>query len=492
MPISISDLKAGPGMLPSGSGVRTRFAPSPTGYLHIGGARTALFNWLYARHRGGVFVLRIEDTDQVRSSTEFNRAIVAGLEWLGLTPDEGPILQSTRFERYRALAGRLVEEGLAYRCYCTPEELAERRERQIRLKQKPRYDGHCRNGAVPRKDVTPVIRFRTPEAGRVEFIDVIRGPIAFDNRELDDLVILRSDGTPTYNFGVVVDDVDMAITHVIRGDDHINNTPRQIHIFSALGAQLPEFAHVPMILGPDGARLSKRHGAVSVEQYREEGFLPEALVNCLVRLGWSHGDQEIFTIEEMVRFFELASVQRAPAIFNRDKLAWINQQYFKTLAPERIRLALEPHLAKLGISAPDEPAPETLIPLLNSRSRTLVEMAELALPFYRAPCDFDEESWSRYLGPDQEILMRSVRVALAQVDPWIRETLHETLMAVASRHALKLGQVAQPVRVALTGRSVSPPIDETLAVLGRLKTLDRMDRALARMSEKSSESGARA
>ena len=305
--------------------VRTRFAPSPTGFLHIGGARTALFNWLYARHGGGDFILRIEDTDTHRSTAAYSQAIIEGLAWLGLNPDEGPIYQSGRFERYRAVADTLIGQGSAYRCYCTPEELEERRNEQIRRGEKPRYDGHCRDVTAPRPGVAPVVRFRTPQEGRVGFTDLVRGVIDFENAELDDLVILRSDGTPTYNFGVVVDDHDMEITHVIRGDDHINNTPRQIHIYHALGLPLPKFAHLPMILGPDGSRLSKRHGAVSVEQYRLDGFLPEAMVNDLVRLGWSHGDQEIFSTDEMIQYFDLTAISRSPAIFNRDKLTWLNQ-----------------------------------------------------------------------------------------------------------------------------------------------------------------------
>ena len=472
---------------PSGP-IRTRFAPSPTGYLHVGGARTALFNWLFARHHGGTFVLRIEDTDQARSSEAFNQAIVSGLFWLGLNPDEGPILQSSRFERYRALAEHLVEAGYAYRCYCTPEELAERRALQLSRKEKPRYDGHCREGASPRPGITPVIRFRTPQTGTVAFTDLIRGPITFENQELDDLVILRSDGTPTYNFGVVLDDVDMAITHVIRGDDHINNTPRQIHIFDALGAALPAFAHVPMILGPDGSRLSKRHGAVSVEQYREDGFLPEALINYLVRLGWSHGDQEIFTPEEMVRLFDLTTVQRAPATFNREKLVWINQQYLKTLDPGRLEVALEPHLRAAGVHDVHEPSLQALVPLLNARSHTLKEMAELARPFYVAPLDFDDEDWNRHLGPGQQGLMQAIRDRLAQVEPWTPEVLHRLLQDIAETHGLKLGPVAQPIRVSLMGSAVSPPIDTTLAVLGRTEVLKRLDRVLERMQGLSRDS----
>ncbi len=463
--------------------VRTRFAPSPTGFLHIGGARTALFNWLYARHGGGDFILRIEDTDTHRSTAAYSQAIIEGLAWLGLNPDEGPIYQSGRFERYRAVADTLIGQGSAYRCYCTPAELEERRNEQIRRGEKPRYDGHCRDVTAPRPGVAPVVRFRTPQEGRVGFTDLVRGVIDFENAELDDLVILRSDGTPTYNFGVVVDDHDMEITHVIRGDDHINNTPRQIHIYHALGLPLPKFAHLPMILGPDGSRLSKRHGAVSVEQYRLDGFLPEAMVNDLVRLGWSHGDQEIFSTDEMIQYFDLTAISRSPAIFNRDKLTWLNQHYLKTLQVERLQSALEPLLPTIGLTEWASPRLGDVIPLLQGRSRTLMEMAQSCLVFYREPEAYDEKAWKAHLGSGQEHLLGVIRDRLGAQLEWTPEALHHLLTELAGAQDLKLGQVAQPIRVALTGNTVSPPIDQTLAVLGKDQSLARLDRARARQAE---------
>jgi glutamyl-tRNA synthetase len=462
--------------------VRTRFAPSPTGFLHIGGARTALFNWLYARHFGGDFILRIEDTDTHRSKEAYSQAIVEGLAWLGLNPDEGPIYQSGRFERYQAVADALIRQGSAYRCYCTPEELEVRRNEQVHRGEKPRYDGHCRDFSGVRPGVAPVVRFRTPQEGKVGFADHVRGAIGFENAELDDLVILRSDGTPTYNFGVVVDDHDMGITHVIRGDDHINNTPRQIHIYHALGFPLPEFAHLPMILGPDGSRLSKRHGAVSVEQYRLDGFLPEAMVNYLVRLGWSHGDQEIFSMEEMVQYFDLTAISRSPAIFNRDKLTWLNQHYLKTLPVEKLQPALESLLPSVGLTEWVSPVLGSVIPLLQGRSRTLTEMAESCLVFYREPEAYDEKAWREHLGSGQEHLLEVVQKRLAAQLEWTPEALHHILTEIAQTEGLKLGQVAQPIRVALTGNTVSPPIDQTLAVLGKERSLARLDRAHARQA----------
>ncbi len=463
--------------------MRTRFAPSPTGFLHIGGARTALFNWLYARHCGGDFILRIEDTDTARSTAAYSRAIVEGLEWLRLDPDEGPIYQSGRFERYLAVADALIENGWAYRCYCTAQELEERRNEQIRRGEKPRYDGHCRDLTAPRPGIAPVVRFRTPRTGQAGFVDRIRGAIDFDSAELDDLVILRSDGTPTYNFGVVVDDHDMGVTHVIRGDDHINNTPRQIHIYRALGVPLPEFAHLPMILGTDGSRLSKRHGAVSVEQYRLDGFLAEAMMNYLVRLGWSHGDQEIFTVDEMTRDFDLTAVNRSPAIFNRDKLTWLNQHYLKTLPVEKVQSALEPLLPTVGLTQWIRPPLASVIPLLQGRSRTLMDMAQASLVFYHEPEGYEERAWHEHLGTGQEHLLEVIRTRLAAESEWTMEALHRTLSEIAEGEGLKLGQVAQPIRVALTGGTVSPPIDQTLAVLGRERTLARLDRARARQAE---------
>lgn len=453
--------------------VRTRFAPSPTGYLHLGGARTALFSWLYARHAGGIFLLRIEDTDPERSDPRYSEAILESLQWLGLEWDEGPIYQSQRLARYREVAEGLLQAGLAYRCYCTPQELEAMRAEQAARGLKPRYDGRCRHRVAPRADVAPVIRFRTPTTGTVAFTDLVRGPIRFENAELDDLVLLRSDGSPTYNFGVVVDDHDMNVTHVIRGDDHINNTPRQIHLFEALGAPLPAFAHVSMILGPDGSRLSKRHGAVSVGYYRDQGYLPEALLNLLVRLGWSHGDQEILSRTEMIEYFSLDHVQRAAAVFDPHKLLWLNQHYLKSLPDVRILEALEPFLARQGI--PPLTANPVWLPALRARARTLLEMAEQARVFYHRPTNYDPTALARHLGDDGRRIVQELRDRLAQHPRWTPEALHELLHSFATAQGLKLGAIAQPLRVALTGSSVSPPIDVLLAGLGRDETLARLD-----------------
>src|SRR5690606_15147708 len=336
--------------------VRTRFAPSPTGYLHIGGARTALYCWLYARRHGGKFILRIEDTDLERSTAESVNAILEGMTWLGLEYDEGPFYQTKRFDRYREVIEQLLREGKAYHCYCSKERLEQLRAEQMARKEKPRYDALCRNGvANPPPGVKPTVRFKNPQDGAVVVEDLIRGRVVYQNSELDDLIIARADGSPTYNFTVVVDDMDMNITHVIRGDDHLNNTPRQMNMFAALGATPPKYAHVPMILGPDGARLSKRHGAVSVMQYRDDGYLPEALLNYLVRLGWSHGDQEIFTLDEMIQLFDVADVHKSPAAVNPDKLLWLNQHYLKTSDPKHVAHHLSYHLGKLGIDPAEGP-----------------------------------------------------------------------------------------------------------------------------------------
>src|SRR5918992_5426426 len=366
--------------------VRTRFAPSPTGYLHIGGARTALFSWAYARRHGGAFILRIEDTDLERSTQESVNAILDGLQWLGIDWDEGAFFQMQRLERYREVAEQLIAAGHAYRCWATKEELDALRAEQRSRGEKPRYDGRWRperaKGKVPPRDQAPVIRFRTPEAGEVGWTDLVKGPIAFPNAELDDLVLLRADGVPTYNFGVVVDDLDMNITHVIRGDDHVNNTPRQIHIFTALGRELPAFAHVPMILGADGERLSKRHGAVSVMQYRDEGYLPEALLNYLARLGWSHGDDEVFSKDELVQWFDLEHVSRSPAQFNPEKLAWMNQQYIKSASDARLAELIEPELRKRGAQPGAGPPLARVVHLVKERANSLQQLADEAMLFY--------------------------------------------------------------------------------------------------------------
>jgi glutamyl-tRNA synthetase len=467
-----------------GMTIRTRFAPSPTGYLHIGGARTALFCWLYARRHQGKFVLRIEDTDRERSTEESVQAILDGMEWMGLDYDEGPFYQTQRFDRYRELIDKLLAEGKAYRCYCTREELDEMREAQRARKEKPRYDGRCRDRQEARDGVEPVIRFRNPQDGAVVFDDRVRGKVTFNNSELDDLIIARSDGTPTYNFTVVVDDMEMKITHVIRGDDHLNNTPRQINMIEALGGTPPVYAHVPMILGSDGARLSKRHGAVSVLQYREEGFLPEALMNYLVRLGWSHGDQEVFTKEEMVEMFDITDVNRSASTFNPEKLLWLNQHYIKESSPARVAEALKPLLEARGCKVEEGDMLETLVRSQQERAKTLVEMADNSLFFFRDFEEFDEKAAKKNLRPVAEAPLKAVRDALATLDDWQPEAVHAVVTQVAEDMELKLGKVAQPIRVAVSGGPVSPPIDETLSLLGKEKTLARIDRALAYIAER--------
>jgi glutamyl-tRNA synthetase len=459
--------------------VKTRFAPSPTGYLHIGGARTALFSWLYARRHGGPFVLRIEDTDLERSTPESVNAILEGMNWLGLDYDEGPFYQTQRFGRYREVLRQLLREGQAYYCYCTREELEALRTAQMARKEKPRYDGRYRDyQGPPRPDVEPAIRFRNPLDGEVVVDDLIRGRIVIRNSELDDLVVARADGSPTYNFCVVVDDLDMGITHVIRGDDHINNTPRQINIFQALGASPPRYAHVPMILGADGKRLSKRHGAVSVMQYRDDGFLPEALLNYLARLGWSHGDQEIFSLEELVQLFDLSAVNKAASAFNPDKLLWLNQHYLKTSEPIHVARHLSWQIGQLGIDPSEGPALTEVVKAFRERAKTLKEMAENSAFLYREFADYDEKAASKNLTAAAEAPLRRLCEILATLPEWRAESIHAAVAQVAEDGGLPLGKVAQPLRVAVSGTAVSPPIDLTLELLGRSKTLARLQRAL--------------
>ena len=458
--------------------VRTRFAPSPTGYLHIGGVRTALFSWLYARHTGGRFVLRIEDTDRERSTEEAVRVILDGMRWLRLDHDEGPYYQTQRMDRYREVIEQLLSEGKAYRCYCTKEELEALREEQMRRKEKPRYDGRCRLRSEPRPGVAPVVRFRNPDHGTVVVDDLVRGRVVFDNAELDDLIIARADGTPTYNFTVVVDDLDMRITHVIRGDDHLNNTPRQINIFRALGAEPPHYAHVPMILGPDGKKLSKRHGALSVLQYREEGYLPQALLNYLVRLGWSHGDQEIFTIEEMIALFDIRDVNPSASTFNPDKLLWVNQQHLKLATYEDVEADLRFQFARQGIDPAAGPDLRRLFEIQKQRTRTLAELVAQSRTFYEEFEDFDPAAAKKHLRPAALEGLKRLRAALATQEDWSAPALHETVVSVAEALGVKLGKLAQPLRVAVTGTAVSPSIDVTLELLGKARTLQRLDRAL--------------
>jgi glutamyl-tRNA synthetase len=457
----------------------TRFAPSPTGMLHIGGVRTALFSWLYARHHGGKFILRVEDTDRERSTDEAVRVILDGMRWLGLNEDEGPFYQTRRYDRYREVIQLFLEKGLAYRCYCSKEELDAMREKQLANKEKPRYDGRWRDSReTPPAGVTPVIRFRNPTDGEVVVDDQVHGRTVFQNTELDDLIIQRSDGNPTYNFCVVVDDWDMGVTHVIRGDDHLNNTPRQINMLKALGATPPVYAHVPMILGSDGAKLSKRHGAVSVLDYQKEGFLPDALLNYLVRLGWSHGDQEVFTREEMIAAFDIAHVGKAASAFNQDKLLWLNQQHIIKAPQATLVAALREQLAFLGVSSDDDALLGGVVEALRERAKTLKEMASGSLFFFRDPV-MDEKAVAKHLVPESKALLGELAAALAAAGEWTAPVLHALVQSFAESRSLGLGKVAQPLRVALTGGTISPPIDATLALLGRERVLARLQAALA-------------
>ncbi len=468
--------------------VRTRFAPSPTGYLHIGGARTALFSWLYARKHGGQFILRIEDTDLERSTPESVNAILEGMTWLGLDYDEGPFYQTQRFDRYAEIIQQLMNDGHAYKCYCSKERLEKLREEQMVSKDKPRYDGCCRNGAEPPTADAPfVIRFRNPLEGEVVVVDQVRGQVVFQNSELDDLIIARSDGSPTYNLTVVVDDSDMNITHVIRGDDHLNNTPRQINILKALGLDVPIYAHVPMILGSDGKRLSKRHGAVSVIQYREDGYLPEALLNYLVRLGWSHGDQEVFSIDEMVKLFDIDDVNRAASVFNDEKLLWLSQQYLIHSDPEHIARHLSRHLGLLDIDPTDGPDIMDVVLAQRERASTLVEMAEISEFIYRDFEEFDAKAARKNLRPAAREPLEKLRAGLAALDSWTADAAHQVVKDVAAELDLKMGKVAQPLRVAIVGRAASPGIDVTLQLVGQAACLRRIDKALAFIAEREAQ-----
>lgn len=457
--------------------IRTRFAPSPTGYLHVGGARTALFSWLYARKHGGKFILRIEDTDLERSSQESVNAILEGMTWLGLEYDEGPFYQTHRFDRYKEVIQQLLDQGDAYYCYCSREELDALREQQMAAKEKPRYNGKCRNGAEAGGE--RVVRFKNPEHGEVVIDDLVKGRIVVANKELDDLIIARSDGTPTYNLTVVVDDMDMGVTHVIRGDDHVNNTPRQINILKALGAQLPVYAHVPMILGSDGARLSKRHGAVSVMQYRNDGYLPEALLNYLVRLGWSHGDQELFTIDEMIELFDLEKVNVSASTFNTEKLIWLNHQYIMSGDPAHVAHHLSWHLGERGVDPSCGPALADVVKAQRERCKTLVDMADESLYFYRDFETYDEKAVKKNFKAGVDEILQHLWGRFDAVDTWEADVLHQVVLDSAEQLQLNLGKVAQPLRVAVCGCGVSPAIDVTLRLLGKEKTLDRIARAIS-------------
>ena len=457
--------------------VVTRFAPSPTGMLHIGGVRTALFSWLHARHHGGRFILRVEDTDRERSTQQAVDVILDGMRWLELNADAGPFFQSQRYPRYREVIAQLLERGAAYRCYCTREELDQMRQQQLARKEKPRYDGRCRDLQQPRAGVAPAIRFRNPLDGEVIVDDQVHGRVVFQNRELDDLIIERSDGNPTYNFCVVVDDMDMGVTHVIRGDDHLNNTPRQMNMLLALGATPPVYAHVPMILGPDGAKLSKRHGAVSVLQYQEDGYLPDALLNYLVRLGWSHGDQEVFSRDQMIADFDIKDVNKSASAFDPEKLLWLNQQHMMRAPLGTLAAGLRARLAALGVTVDDERLLEGVAGAQRERARTLTEMARNSRFFFREFDDYDQKAALKNFTPEAMPVLLALEQGLRALEQWSAGSVHEVINAVAQRYGLALGKVAQPLRVAVSGGAVSPPIDITVALLGREITCERLERA---------------
>ncbi|MBF0264201.1 MAG: glutamate--tRNA ligase [Gammaproteobacteria bacterium] len=462
--------------------VKTRFAPSPTGYLHIGGARTALFSWLYAKSNKGQFILRIEDTDTERSTQEAVDVILEGMQWLGLNHDEGPFYQSQRSERYTQILQQLLDSDQAYYCYCSKEELDELREGQMSRKEKPRYNQKCRHLTAPpegKEEVKPVIRFKTDNDGSVTINDLIKGTTVVNNSELDDLIIARSDGTPTYNFVVVVDDLDMGLSHIIRGDDHYNNTPRQMNILKALGAELPQYAHLPMILDEKGAKLSKRHGAANLLNYREQGYLPQALLNYLVRLGWSHGDQEIFTIDEMIQLFDLKDVNQSPSAINPEKLLWLNQEYIKNMPPAEIVPHLQYHMKKLNINWDLGPTLEDLIPALAERSKTLVELAENSRYFYEDFDQYEEKAAKKNLKTNAIDGLQTLLENLQKLENWELEPLHKVVNDSAEQLNVKMGKIAQPLRVSITGRSASPSIDITMKLIGKDRTLNRIKNAIS-------------
>ena len=458
--------------------VRTRFAPSPTGYLHVGGARTALYSWLYAKHNNGEFVLRIEDTDLERSTPEATAAIIEGMEWLNLPWEHGPYYQTKRFDRYNQVIDEMIEQGLAYRCYCTKEHLEELRHTQEQNKEKPRYDRHCLHDHNHSPDEPHVVRFKNPTEGSVVFDDAVRGRIEISNSELDDLIIRRTDGSPTYNFCVVVDDWDMGITHVVRGEDHINNTPRQINILKAIGAPIPTYAHVSMINGDDGQKLSKRHGAVSVMQYRDDGYLPEALINYLVRLGWGHGDQEIFSREEMINYLELDHVSKSASAFNTEKLQWLNQHYIRELPPEYVAKHLEWHYKDQGIDTSNGPALTDIVSMLAERCKTLKEMARSSRYFFEEFETFDEAAAKKHFKGNAAEALTKVKEKLTALSSWDLHSTHEAIEQTAAELEVGMGKVGMPLRVAVTGSGQSPSMDVTLVGIGRDRVLARIQRAI--------------
>jgi glutamyl-tRNA synthetase len=463
--------------------VVTRFPPSPTGYLHIGGARTALFNWLYARHWGGEFILRIEDTDQARSTDEATQAILESMEWLGLDWDEGPYFQSRRQDIYDRAVDRLLAMGRAYHCHCSPEQLEEKRKAALAKKEKPKYDGTCRDlglGPAPGS----VVRLKAPISGVTQFHDSIKGTIRFTNEELDDLVLRRSDGSPTYHMAVVADDIDLGVTHVIRGDDHVNNTPRQILIYKALDEPLPQYAHVPMILGPDKTRLSKRHGATSVLAYRDMGYLPHALLNALARLGWSYGDQEKFTREELVEKFSLDNVGKAAGVFNAEKLLDLNAWYIRESADEYLSQAVAPFLRKLGLEDPDPERLAKAVGTVKPRSKTLQDMAERAAFYFQDTIEYESAGDEKFLTPEVLPWMEDLRTRLGEAPAFDEKSLEKVFQSYLEHHNIPLKRIAQPLRVALTGKTASPGIFEVMDVLGKGEVVKRLDQAIARIRSK--------
>ncbi|MGB9607724.1 MAG: glutamate--tRNA ligase [bacterium] len=473
--------------------VRVRFAPSPTGHLHIGSARTALFNWLFAKNQGGVFILRIEDTDIKRNVEEAFGAILSAMEWLGLNWDEGPYYQSERMELYRGAIERLLEEGKAYPCYCLPEELEERRREALERGEKPMYDRRCRElsdkerARLEREGRKPAFRFKVPLEGKTVFKDIIRGRIEFLNEEIEDFVIMRRDGIPTYNLACVVDDHHMQITHIIRGEDHISNTPKQILLYKALGYPIPQFAHLPMILGPDKSRLSKRHGATSVNSYKEQGFLPEAMLNFLALLGWSPGgNREIISREEMIKEFSLERVKKHPAIFNIDKLIWINSHYMKTYSPARLARLAVPFLVREGLIDENYPISilEQIIPLVQERAKTLGEIGRWTDYFFLEKINYDEQAVEEWLrDSEHRRLLSLAEEALSQCEPFTKEKVEEVLRGLAEKEGVKAKEIFHPLRVAVTGRTVSPPLIESLVILGKERTLKRIEEAISLFSE---------
>ena len=458
--------------------IKVRFAPSPTGFLHIGGVRTALFNWLFARNHGGKFILRIEDTDLSRSTEESIQEILESMRWLGLDWDEGPFRQTERQEIYSQKVEQLLAAGKAYSCYCTPEELDRKRSEAQKAGLKPKYDGTCRNLSDVPKGAPSVIRFKAPLEGSVVVEDLLRGKVVFDITELDDLIIQRTDGTPTYNFVVVVDDSEMGITHVIRGDDHLSNTPRQCLLYDALDYARPQFSHISMILGQDKARLSKRHGATSALAYRDMGYLPDAMINYLARLGWSHGDQEIFSRKELIEHFSFDSVNTSAAIFDTDKLSWVNEQYIQSTPLEELAQHLAPHLVATGVLAKDHELNiqeiAKVIPCLRGRAKTLIEMAEKSAFFFKKQVEFDEKARSKFLTDEVKPLLGKLIAGLSALDDFSNDKIESLFKKTVEEESLKLGKLAQPVRVALTGTTVSPGIYDVILLLGKEQTLKRL------------------